>query len=143
MLALAAPWLAAASLAAAQPVHHIASSGAELSCAPPASTGLDIERGVATWYGPDLQGRLTANGEKFNMHDFTAAHRTLPFGTRVLVRSLRNGRQVVVRINDRGPYLYNRVIDLSQAAASSLGMKARGRDTVVLCPVQPRGYESE
>ncbi|MDR2153958.1 MAG: septal ring lytic transglycosylase RlpA family protein [Burkholderiaceae bacterium] len=96
-----------------------------------------VERGVATWYGPGLHERTTASGEKFNMHDFTAAHKTLPFGSLVMVRNLRNGRKVVVRINDRGPFSPNRVIDLSQAAASSLGMKARGRDTVVLCPAYP------
>ena len=66
------------------------------------------------------------------MHGFTAAHRTLPFGARVLVYSPRTGRQVVVRINDRGPYAGNYVIDLSQAAASALGLKRHGRDAVVL-----------
>jgi rare lipoprotein A len=94
--------------------------------------GRDLQRGVASWYGPGFHGRTTANGEKFDMHELTAAHKTLPFGTRVLVHNPRTGKQVVVRINDRGPYARDRVIDLSKAAASAVGLQARGHDTVVL-----------
>ena len=78
--------------------------------------------GRASWYGPGFHGRLTANGERYNQYAFTAAHRYLRFGTRVRVTNLKNGRSVVVRINDRGPFVGNRVIDLSAAAASSLNM---------------------
>jgi rare lipoprotein A len=85
-----------------------------------------IEQGRASWYGRRFQGRRTASGELFDMHALTAAHKTLPFGTLVRVRSLSNGREVVVRINDRGPYTKGRVIDLSQAAMAALKLRARG-----------------
>ncbi|MDJ0572592.1 MAG: septal ring lytic transglycosylase RlpA family protein [Pleurocapsa sp. MO_192.B19] len=78
--------------------------------------------GQASWYGPGFHGRLTANGEVYNQNAFTAAHPSLAFGTRVKVTNLNNGRSVVVRINDRGPYAGGRVIDVSAAAANSLGM---------------------
>ena len=82
--------------------------------------------GGASWYGPGFNGRLTASGEVFNQYDITAAHRSLPFGTRVLVTNLYNGRQVTVRINDRGPYAGNRVIDLSAGAAEQIGISGVG-----------------
>ncbi|QTD45957.1 septal ring lytic transglycosylase RlpA family protein [Ottowia testudinis] len=99
--------------------------------------GRDLQRGVASWYGPGFHGRRTANGEKFDMHELTAAHKTLPFGTRVLVHNPRTGKEVVVRINDRGPFIKGRVIDLSKAAAKALGFNARGHDAVVLREVLP------
>ncbi|MEM8502111.1 MAG: septal ring lytic transglycosylase RlpA family protein [Cyanobacteria bacterium P01_D01_bin.1] len=86
--------------------------------------------GSASWYGPGFNGRLTANGETFNQYAMTAAHRTLPFGTRVLVTNLYTGRQVVVRINDRGPFVGNRVIDLSKGAAAEIGLLNSGIGTV-------------
>ncbi|WP_309679924.1 septal ring lytic transglycosylase RlpA family protein [Polaromonas sp.] len=92
----------------------------------------ELERGGASWYGPGFHGRRTASGERFNMHDFTAAHRTLPFGTVVRIRSLVTGREVDVRINDRGPFSAGRVIDLSRAAAESLGMLGLGVKQVQL-----------
>ena len=82
--------------------------------------------GLASWYGPGFHGRLTASGEVYNQNALTAAHPDLKFGTRVKVTNLRNGRSVVVRINDRGPYVGGRVIDLSAAAARSLGMIKSG-----------------
>ncbi len=82
--------------------------------------------GPASWYGADFQGRLTASGERFDMHDLTAAHRTLRFGTRCRVTNLGNGREVVVRVNDRGPYSGGRVIDVSRAAAQRLDMIGAG-----------------
>jgi len=78
--------------------------------------------GKASWYGPGFHGRLTANGERYNQNAMTAAHRHLRFGTRVKVTNLNNGRSVIVRINDRGPFIKGRVIDLSAAAARSLNM---------------------
>lgn len=87
---------------------------------------------MASWYGPGFHGQTTANGERFDQDEFTAAHLTLPFGTKVLVRNPRTGKQVVVRINDRGPYVAGRIIDLSKAAAKALGMLRRGHDIVVL-----------
>lgn len=91
-----------------------------------------IDQGLASWYGERFHGRRTASGEPFNMRDLTAAHKTLPFGTRVRVRNVNNGREVVVRINDRGPFSPKRVIDLSHAAASALDMLRSGVVSVQL-----------
>lgn len=82
------------------------------------------ECGIASWYGPGFHGRTTANGETFNQWALTAAHRTLPFGT--VLEVARGERSVVVRVNDRGPYIAGRVIDLSRAAAGELGMIEAG-----------------
>lgn len=88
--------------------------------------------GVASWYGPGFHGRRTANGEKFNQNEMTAAHKTLPFNTRVRVTSVSNGRSVIVTINDRGPYVRGRMIDLSAAAAKAIGLGGRGIGKVKL-----------
>jgi rare lipoprotein A len=82
-----------------------------------------IETGVASFYASKFQGRLTANGERYNSQALTAAHQSLPFGTRVRVTSLTNGRTVVVRINDRGPFIKGRIIDLSRTAAQALRLR--------------------
>ena len=82
--------------------------------------------GTASWYGGFHHGRKTASGERFNMHEMTAAHRALRMGTVLRVTNLDNGRSTMVRINDRGPYVHNRIIDLSAAAARELGMKQDG-----------------
>jgi len=86
----------------------------------------EIEAGVASWYGPNFHGKLTANGETYNMNDMTAAHRSLPFNTVVEVENMTNGKTVVVRINDRGPYAHNRIIDLSRRAAQEIDMEDAG-----------------
>jgi rare lipoprotein A len=91
-----------------------------------------IASGLASWYGPRFHGRRTANGERYNMHELTAAHKTLPFGTRLRVRSVHTGKEVVVRVNDRGPYKHNRIIDLSLAAMTALGLRERGVSAVEL-----------
>ena len=78
--------------------------------------------GLASWYGSEFRGHRTANGEAFNGGGYTAAHRYWPFGTRVRVTNVRNGRSVVVRINDRGPFSGGRVIDLSRTSAQAIGM---------------------
>ena len=96
-----------------------------------ASPGRAVGSGVATWYGPGFHGRRTASGERFNTHDLTAAHRSLPFGTRVRVEGA-SGRSVVVRINDRGPFTRGRVIDLSRAAANAIGMGGTMRVNLVV-----------
>ena len=85
-----------------------------------------IEQGLASWYGPPHDGRTAASGEVFDSRELTAAHRTLPFGTSVRVRRLDSERSVVVRINDRGPWVPSRIIDLSQAAANRLGLEEPG-----------------
>jgi rare lipoprotein A len=84
-----------------------------------------FQQGLGTWYGKEQHGGPTASGERFNMHAMTAAHRSLPLGTRVRVTNKRNGKSVVVRINDRGPY-GRAIIDLSRAAASKLDMLEAG-----------------
>lgn len=86
--------------------------------------------GVASWYGHKFHGRPTASGEIYNMHDLTAAHKTLPLGTFVKVTNRENRREVVVRINDRGPFIDNRVIDLSLAAAKKIAMVGPGTAAV-------------
>jgi len=88
----------------------------------PAAPIVQGETGIASWYGHPYHGRRAASGEIYNMYDMTAAHRTLPFGTMVRVHDLENGRDVTVRINDRGPFVEGRIIDLSYAAAQSMGM---------------------
>lgn len=90
------------------------------------------EVGIASWYGPGFHGKATASGEPYDMYAFTAAHKTLPFGTVVRVVDLATGRSVVVRINDRGPFVAGRIIDLSYAAAEALGILARGTARVGL-----------
>jgi rare lipoprotein A len=104
--------------------------------------GRELDEGIASWYGPRFHGRRTASGERFNRDALTAAHKTLPLGARVMVSNPRTGKQIVVRINDRGPYLGNRILDLSEAAAQALGLKARGRDWVVMNEVLPPDDDS-
>ena len=98
----------------------------------PASNPIEVVQGAASWYGPGFYGRATANGERFSKGTLTAAHRTLPFGTKVRVTNLSNGRSVVVRINDRGPFKHHRVIDLAHGAASQLQMMQAGEVPVKL-----------
>ena len=86
----------------------------------------NVQKGLASWYGPDFHGKLTSNKEIYNMHALTAAHKTLPFGAYVRVTNLNNGKSVIVRINDRGPFVKGRIIDLSYAAAKKLGMDITG-----------------
>jgi rare lipoprotein A (peptidoglycan hydrolase) len=84
------------------------------------------ERGIASWYGPHFNSRITSSGERFNMYSLTAASRTLPLLSHAVVTNLQNGRQVVVKINDRGPFVGHRIIDLSYEAAKKLGMVGEG-----------------
>lgn len=89
-------------------------------------------RGKASWYGPKFHGKPTASGERFDRKGLTAAHRDLPFGTRVRVTNTRNGQAIVVRINDRGPYSRGRIIDLSEGAARKIGMMRAGTARVLV-----------
>jgi rare lipoprotein A len=98
----------------------------------PAIPGEYVEQGVASWYGDPFNGRRTSNGEIYDMHQFTAAHRTLPFNAIVRVTNLRNGKQTEVRITDRGPFVANRVIDLSLSAAQAIDMVGPGTAPVRL-----------
>jgi peptidoglycan lytic transglycosylase len=92
----------------------------------PLVPGQYVEQGVASWYGVPFHGHRTSNGEIYDMYQFTAAHRTLPFDSLVRVTNLRNGKRTEVRINDRGPFVANRIIDLSLAAARALDMVGTG-----------------
>lgn len=94
-----------------------------------------IKTGIASYYGKRFHGRLTANGETYNMYSMTCAHRTLPFGTRLKVTNTTNGKSVVVRVNDRGPYNYSRIIDLSKAAGYKIGLQSSGTAKVKLVEV--------
>lgn len=108
----------------AHPVSLPVASGA--SSADDTPEVVQVLEGEASWYGRKFQGRLTASGERFDMNGLTAAHRSLPFGTRVRVVNETNGRSVVVTVNDRGPYIGKRIIDLSRKAAEAIGLKSRG-----------------
>ncbi len=94
--------------------------------------------GLASWYGPQFQGKETANGEAFNMYDLTCAHRFLPLGTWVKVTNLHTDKWIVVRVNDRGPVPETRIADLSSEAAHMLGMRDRGVTRVRLDVIDPR-----
>lgn len=103
----------------------------------PQYSGKLYQTGVASWYGPKFNGRKTANGEIYNMNILTAAHKQLPFNTLVEVKNTRNGRRVMVRINDRGPFVKNRIIDLSKKAASRIDMLSTGTAPVEIRILKP------
>lgn len=96
------------------------------------STAAYAQCGGASWYGPGFNGKRAASGEIFNENAMTAAHRSLPFGTKVMVTDQRTGRQISVTINDRGPFHGSRIIDLSKAAATELGFRNRGTTSVCI-----------
>ncbi|WP_241856152.1 septal ring lytic transglycosylase RlpA family protein [Sulfurimonas lithotrophica] len=100
----------------------------------------DTYNGIASWYGPDFHGKLTSNGETYNMHDMTAAHKTFPMNTIVKVVNVENGLSTVVRINDRGPFVGTRIIDLSNAAAHKISMVNKGTANVKL---EVLGFQSK
>ena len=134
--------LSVVSLGAAQrPISS--ASGARPNVPKPAESRRKAESpkpyqvGTASWYGSYFHGRATASGEPYNMYDLTAAHRKLPLGTWVRVTNLRNGRAVVVRINDRGPYVAPRIIDVSYSVARILQFKAQGIQRVRLDVIKP------
>ncbi len=104
---------------------------------PLASSAGFVQRGLASWYGGKFHGRLTSNGERYNMYGRTAAHKTLPFNTYVQVTNLRNGRKTIVRVNDRGPFVRGRIIDLTRTAAHELAMV---EDGVVPVKIEALGY---
>jgi rare lipoprotein A len=100
--------------------------GSALFGLPSGSAHAFKQNGMASYYGPGMQGRKTASGERFNQAAFTAAHRTAPFGSRLQVTNTANGRSVIVRVNDRGPFIRGRVVDVSTVAARQLGIVGRG-----------------
>lgn len=104
---------------------RVGHAGNTYASAAPVARQYDLV-GIASWYGKRYHGRRTASGEVYNMYQMTAAHPSLPFGTRVVVTNLENGRSAVVRINDRGPFVRGRIIDVSRTAASQLGFLGKG-----------------
>ncbi|MGB8012991.1 MAG: septal ring lytic transglycosylase RlpA family protein [Terriglobales bacterium] len=123
-----------------QPVIGIATgitTGVQTARKPSNPKSKAYQTGTASWYGEPFQGKQTASVEPFDMRDFTAAHPSLPLGTFVQVTNLRNGKAVVVRINDRGPVVDGRIIDVSDSAARALGFKERGVQRVRLDLYQP------
>ncbi len=97
----------------------------------------------ASWYGPGFHGRKTANGEVYNQNSFTAAHKSLKFGTLLKITNLKNNKSVVIRINDRGPYIHGRDLDLSKAAASELGMVRKGVARLKVEEIKIAGLDSQ
>ncbi len=97
------------------------------------------QKGIASWYGPNFHGQYTSDGEIYNMYAFTAAHKTLPMNTIVKVTNLRSGKSVIVRINDRGPFVRGRIIDLSYAAAKKIGLDITGTAPVELKVIKFKG----
>lgn len=91
------------------------------------SDAFAIQTGKISWYGPGFNGRKTASGERFNQYGLTAAHKTLPFGTRVKITNPTNNKSVIIRINDRGPFVKGREFDLSKGAAQAIGIKGIGK----------------
>ncbi len=106
----------------------------------PSAEGYE-EECLASWYGPGFHGRETSSGEIYNMYEYTAAHKILPLGTYVLVKNLENGRELVVRINDRGPFVGERCLDLSYAAARELGMVGKGLSRVKIIALSEGEYQ--
>ncbi len=121
------------------PVLATACSGNRKPASAPPTLGVPMERGVASWYGPKFNGRMTASGERYDMNALTAAHPSLPFGTKIGVRNTRTGREVMVKVNDRGPYSKNRIIDLSYAAAKEVGVVGPGTASVEIYLVPATG----
>jgi rare lipoprotein A len=99
---------------------------------PAGAVARDVQVGIASWYGPGFHGRQTASGQRYDMYAMTAAHRSLPFGTRVQVTNLENMRSVVLTINDRGPFIDGRIVDVSKRAAQQLGFERQGKARVSL-----------
>jgi rare lipoprotein A (peptidoglycan hydrolase) len=114
LFCLTAPLVVAATACATAPVHQ------------PQDWASFRQEGEASWYGPDFHGKITASGERYNMLHLTAAHQQLPFNTLVKVTNLSNGKTATVRINDRGPFLKGRILDLSYGAARALGANGPG-----------------
>ncbi len=102
-----------------------------------------VERGIASWYGPKFHGRKTSSGEPYDMHQMTAAHKTLPLPTYALVKNLENGRSAIVKVNDRGPFVGDRIIDLSYAAAKKLGVDQKGTARVEVVSIDPRDHDGK
>ncbi|MBF9223498.1 septal ring lytic transglycosylase RlpA family protein [Hymenobacter ruricola] len=113
------------------PAHATTARGTHKAASSAPSVGTTVLRGRASWYASSFQGRRTTSGERYNRHKYTCAHKTLPFGTRLRVTNVKNGKSVVVRVSDRGPFRHQRILDLSEIAARPLGITECGAATVV------------
>ena len=102
-----------------------------------------VERGIASWYGTAFHGKKTSNGETYSMYKMTAAHKSLPIPTYVEVTNLKSGKSIIVRVNDRGPFHQNRIIDLSYVAAKKLGIAGRGTGFVEVRAINPRSWKKD
>ncbi len=102
-----------------------------------------VERGIASWYGTAFHGKKTSNGETYSMYQMTAAHKSLPIPTYVQVKNLKTGKSIVVRVNDRGPFHQNRIIDLSYVAAKKLGIASTGTGLVEVRSINPRTWNKD
>ena len=131
------------SLEAAKVTPQVTTTSGHLTRTTNSSKSRAYQVGTASWYGEQFQGKQTASGEPFDMRDFTAAHPSLPLGSYVKVTNLRNGKAVVVRINDRGPVVDGRIIDVSYNAARALGFKEQGLQTVRLDLYQPTNHKPD
>ncbi len=138
LLVVANVWAATVPNHPQQPVKK---SAPKLAKAAPKVETKPYQVGNASWYGKQFHGRTTASGEDFDMFELTAAHRRLPLGTFVKVTNLRNGKWIVVRVNDRGPYVSNRIMDLSYSAARMLSFRD-GIERVRLDLIQPKNIAS-
>ena len=110
---------------------HATITGTTKSASAPSTAATTVLRGRASWYGSYFQGKRTTSGERYNRFKYTCAHKTLPFGTRLRVTNVKNGKSVVVRVSDRGPFRHARILDLSEIAARPLGITECGAATVV------------
>lgn len=108
----------------------------------PSSAGF-TQKGISSWYGKKFHGRLTSNGERYNMHAMTAAHKTLPMHTMLLVTNLDNGKRTVVRVNDRGPFVSGRIIDLSYKAGSQIGINRTGIANVYIQAISDTAFKKD
>jgi rare lipoprotein A len=113
------------------PAHATTARGTRKAASSAPSAGTTVLRGRASWYASSFQGRRTTSGERYNRYKYTCAHKTLPFGTRLRVTNVKNGKSVVVRVSDRGPFRHQRILDLSEIAARPLGITTCGAATVV------------
>ena len=129
VVVLCSLWVSAPAWAADEPLDTVPFAVASRKVLDAAGV---LQHGIASWYGERFQNKRTANGERFNMNALTAAHPTLPFGTRLCAHSPKTGKSVIVRINDRGPFVKHRIIDFSKAAAQALGIVHSRPDVVAL-----------
>jgi rare lipoprotein A len=138
LTALTALFLSLGVATASDPVSDSRSAESKKSTSQNAKKAKKTMVGEASWYGKAFHGRTTASGEEYDMFQLTAAHKSLPLGTYVKVTNLRNGKWAVLKVNDRGPYVGNRILDVSYGAAQALNFRGRGVEKVKIEVIEPR-----